>query len=409
MVSAKSPVIAGIIMECNPLHDGHRYILQEARRITGASAVIAVISGDFAQRGIPTVFSKEARTRAILEAGADLCLELPVCCAVSGAEYFARGGVAILRKTGIVTDLVFGSETGDAAALLEQADFLLHEPEDFRALLRKYTAEGLTFPQARTRAATECSAHISLSQTANDVLGTEYVKNLLAAGSSGKPALSFHPIPRITADSATKLRKDMQEKAPSEGMFADDFSGLLLGKLLSIDYDRNRSFCDYADVSEDLSNRIHRLLPSFESWTQFCALLKTRNLTYTSVSRALTHILLDMTKDCLSLCEPSYARVLGCRKESLSLLSEIRKQALLSGSSKAPSRGSGLFLITQKSDADRLRALPEYADAVKSLALDLHASMTYHLAANAKADKNTAAADPGSAAFSDFSKPFIKI
>ena len=69
MVSAKSPVIAGIIMECNPLHDGHRYILQEARRITGASAVIAVISGDFAQRGIPTVFSKEARTRAILEAG----------------------------------------------------------------------------------------------------------------------------------------------------------------------------------------------------------------------------------------------------------------------------------------------------------------------------------------------------
>ena len=144
------------------------------------------------------------REQRLFEPGAE------VCCAVSGAEYFARGGVAILRKTGIVTDLVFGSETGETAALLEQADFLLHEPEDFRALLRKYTAEGLTFPQARTRAATECSAHISLSQTANDVLGTEYVKNLLAAGSSGKPALSCHPIPRITADSATKLRKDMQ-------------------------------------------------------------------------------------------------------------------------------------------------------------------------------------------------------
>ena len=415
--AASSPV-AGIIMECNPFHDGHRYILQEARRITNAQAVIAVISGDFAQRGIPTVFPKEERVRSILEAGADLVLELPVCCAVSGAEYFARGGVQILAATHVVTDLVFGSESWDSNALLRQADFLLHEPGDFRELLRKYTASGLTFPQARTRAALECSAHLSLSDTANDVLGAEYVRNLLAAGSNGTPLFRFHPVRRIPTQSATSIRQEMQQKHPVNGIFTDDFSGLLLGKLLSIDADPDRTFSDYADVSADLSNRIHRLLPSYLSWTQFCSLLKTRNLTYTGVSRALTHILLDMTEDYLDLCRPSYARVLGCRKKALPLLGQIQKNfAADSSFEDEPLRGDRLFLITGKADADRLASLPGSAPARKSLALDLHASLTYDLVrrrktaltGNSDVQKGTASAASGEAVPSEFSKPFLKI
>lgn len=417
-VSAAAPsAVAGIIMECNPFHDGHRYILQEARRITNARAVIAVISGDFAQRGIPTVFSKEERTRSILEAGADLVLELPVCCAVSGAEYFARGGVQILARTHVVTDLVFGSESGDSAALLRQADFLLHEPEDFKDLLHRYTAQGLTFPQARTRAARECSAHLLLSDTANDVLGTEYVRNLLAAGRGGKPLFRFHPVRRITTKSATTLRQEMQESHPDSGIFADDFSGLLLGKLLSIDADPDRTFSDYADISADLSNRIHRLLPSYLSWTQFCGLLKTRNLTYTGISRALTHILLDMTADYLDLCRPSCVRVLGCRREALPLLGEIQKNFAKCAPCEDPLRGDGLFLITGKKDADRLALLPGSAPARKSLALDLHASLTYDLVrrrkraliGNSGIQKDTASADFGEAVPSEFSRPFLKI
>ncbi len=417
--SAAAPsAVAGIIMECNPFHDGHRYILQEARRVTNAQAVIAVVSGDFAQRGIPTVFPKEERVRSILEAGADLVLELPVCCAVSGAEYFARGGVQILTATHVVTNLVFGSESADSAALLRQADFLLHEPDDFKELLRRYTAKGLTFPQARTRAARECSAHLSLSKTANDVLGTEYVKNLLASGRDGQPLLAFHPVRRITAESATSLRQEIQESHPESGIFADDFSGLLLGKLLSIDADPDRTFSDYADVSEDLSNRIHRLLPSYLSWTQFCTLLKTKNLTYTSVSRALTHILLDMTADYLDLCRPSYARVLGCRKKALPLLGQIQKNfAADSSFEDEPLRGDRLFLITGKADADRLSSLPGSASVRKSLALDLHASLTYDLVrrrktaltGNSGAQKDTAFADSSEAVPSEFSKPFLKI
>ena len=414
--AASSPV-AGIIMECNPFHDGHRYILQEARRITNAQAVIAVISGDFAQRGIPTVFPKEERVRSILEAGADLVLELPVCCAVSGAEYFARGGVQILAATHVVTDLVFGSESGDSNALLRQADFLLHEPKDFRELLRKYTASGLTFPQARARAALECSAHLSLFDTANDVLGAEYVRNLLAAGSNGTPLFRFHPVRRIPTQSATSIRQEMQQKHPVNGIFTDDFSGLLLGKLLSIDADPDRTFSDYADVSADLSNRIHRLLPSYLSWTQFCSLLKTRNLTYTGVSRALTHILLDMTEDYLDLCRPSYARVLGCRKKALPLLGQIQKSFAKYAPCGDPLCRNGLFLITGKKDADRLAALPGSAPAQKSLALDLHASLTYELvrrrkgslAGNPGIQKDTASADFGEAVPSEFSRPFLKI
>ena len=101
--------ITGVIMECNPFHEGHRFFLEQARTVTGCDRLIAVMSGDYVQRGEPAILPKEIRARALLEHGADLVLELPLYYACGGAEYFARGAVTLLDRLGAVTDLCFGS------------------------------------------------------------------------------------------------------------------------------------------------------------------------------------------------------------------------------------------------------------------------------------------------------------
>lgn len=388
---------AGIIMECNPFHKGHEYIIKTAMEIAEGGPVIVVMSGDFVQRGIPAVIPKEKRARQVLNAGADLVLELPVCAATAGAERFARGAVTLLARTGVVTDLVFGSESTDTEYLIRCADFLLREPEAFRLLLKEKASSGLSYPAARAAAAAECSDHIRLPKSANDLLGTEYIKILMelnrqdrteregsAAGSlagadrlsdsteseevfAGTLPIRPHAVRRIAADSASALRERMLEEG--SGLSADDFSGLLLEKLLMIDRGYCRcTFTDYLDTGMELANRMHRLLPQFASWTQFCSLLKTRDITYTAVSRALTHILLDITADLSKPAEPLCARVLGCRRKSLSLLKKVQER--------------GLILITGHGDA--VHRLPAGSSAVRSLQLDIGASETWELVCRMK-------------------------
>lgn len=335
------PRIAAILMECNPLHEGHRYILKEARRCTGAEAVIVLLGGDFAQRGIPAIESKELRTRQLLTCGADLVLELPVVYAASSAEYFARGGMEILSQLGIVTDLVFGSESGSLDALLTQAQFLADEPADFQVLLRKLLADGLSYPAARVKAAASCHAPVCLSDTSNDILAVEYLKALLQMPKGTQRAalstpqdrqtaslcgMQIHAVPRISAVSASTLRE--QRRHREDGIFADDFSDILLARLLDIMHDPERSYADYAGVSLDLSNRMERFLPEFVSWSQFCAILKTRNITYSAISRALLHLMLGITKEYDQFQVPSYVRVLGCRQSARHLLGEISTKDL---------------------------------------------------------------------------------
>ena len=105
------------------------------------------------QRGQPAVFSRQVRARAALLAGADLVLELPTPWAVSGAERFARGGVELLKKTGLVTHLAFGSECGDLTAL-QAAEAALSQPE-LMPRIRQLLAQGMAYAPARQQAAEE--------------------------------------------------------------------------------------------------------------------------------------------------------------------------------------------------------------------------------------------------------------
>ena len=129
MNSDFSQHVAGVIAEYNPFHNGHAFHIREAKKRCGASYCIAVMSGDFVQRGGPAIFDKYARTRMALSAGADLVVEMPPIFALASAEDFAACGIALLHHLGVVTHVCFGSECGDTDPLMELARILTGEPE----------------------------------------------------------------------------------------------------------------------------------------------------------------------------------------------------------------------------------------------------------------------------------------
>ena len=308
--------VTGIIAECNPLHEGHAYLIREARARTGADYIIVAMSGDYVQRGAPSILSLQSRAGALLREGADLVLELPLYVSCAGADYFARGGEALLESLGVVTDLVFGSESGDLEALQTAAAKLGEEDEVFKASLRDGLRSGLSFPQARAAAA---GSGVPVSP--NDLLGTEYLKALRASSCSIRP----HAVPRISCRSASEIRAQMLETRRNTDPYLcrDDFSDLLLHAIWSAD-DLSR----YLDVSGDLAQRILNELPKFTTYSAFCEVVKTRNHTYTRISRALLHILLGMTSQTMERFDSSYGlcgwiRPIGFKKSAIPLIREI--------------------------------------------------------------------------------------
>lgn len=335
--------ITGLIAEYNPFHNGHKYHIEQAKAITGADAVIVVMSGDFVQRGMPAILPKHMRAKAALEAGASAVLELPVCYATGSAEYFAYGAVLLLEKLGCVDSICFGSECGDMELLQKAANVLVDEPAEYREALHRFVRAGDSFPLARQKALAAYVSPEVLSEP-NNILGLEYLKALARIGSEMKP----YTIRRVYSQyhdtdlqeefsSATAIRKqilsgnmevlagqvpvkfltDLQEACP---LHANDFS-LLLKYLLLVE--TKESLLAYADVSEDLANRIINRRNQFQNFEQFCLLLKTKEITYSRISRALTHILLGLKNgDDTGI---HYARVLGFCKRDRAVLAQIKR------------------------------------------------------------------------------------
>lgn len=374
-------VVNGVIAEYNPFHNGHQYHLERSRRETGADYVIVVLSSNFTQRGEPAIIDKFTRAKMALECGADLVLELPIAFSAASAEYFAQGGVSILDQLGVVTHLCFGSECGDASVLSRFADILLEEPAAYLKDLKSCLAAGHSYPVARNRAlmdyAPELARYKDVLSSPNNILGIEYVKALKKFGSPiqvhtiQRAGSSYHDRlfgeeycsalaireailsqneshgnskwPDIFAEDGPLLGRDapsknlalqmpkkagrilMESLRETPPVTASDFSQMLLYKLLM---EKDEGYERYLDVTPDLSDRIKNQLENYEGYVPFCDLLKSKNMTYTRISRSLLHVLLDEVKGdvaefVLSKGVP-YARVLGFRKEASPLLSEIK-------------------------------------------------------------------------------------
>lgn len=381
--------IVGLITEYNPFHAGHLYHMQQARELTGADYCVVLMSGSFVQRGEPAIFDKYRRTKAALLAGADLVLEMPVAFSTASAHEFAAYGVALLSAIG-VDAVVFGSECGQIEILKQAAYALNHESAEFQERLRKGLKAGLTYPQARAKALGETQAggtrvenvedfhantdvsnsHIwsSILNSPNNILGIEYLR---AAEDLHSP-MEFYTISRegsgyhedTLADanfpSASAIRgiirnslskdKDLLDILASHlpavthpaytgavPVFVDDFSELLNAAVLQL-----QATFSIADLSPELAARLAKP-PYFPlSFEERIQALKTRQLTYTRVSRALLHLVLGMREEDISRWKEEgyalYARILGFRRQSSPLLSCLHKK-------------SSIPLITKMADA----------------------------------------------------------
>jgi predicted nucleotidyltransferase len=166
--------LTGIICEYNPLHLGHRKQIDFLRH--QGQDVVCVMSGNFVQRGHPAIIDKMCRAKAAVDCGADLVLELPITAALSSAEGFAAGGVAILTR--LCDNLCFGAETADKDSLMNTAKALLSPA--FSPALRQQLDKGLSFPAARQAALSEMGLDARLLETPNNILAVEYCKAILA-------------------------------------------------------------------------------------------------------------------------------------------------------------------------------------------------------------------------------------
>lgn len=372
--------IAGVIAEYNPFHNGHQYHLEQTRALSGADFIIAVISGDFMQRGVPALIHKYARTEMALQNGADLVLELPAVYATGSAEFFAMGAVSLLDRLGSVDFLCFGSECGSLKPLAKIASVLQDEPEEYRSALQIELKKGHSFPKARSLALqgflSGCPGSIDLTSP-NNILGIEYIKALFKRSSRIAPLTlqrqgsGYHDSvlnDSMSFSSASAIRDSIHSRAglsaiqrhvPSSvfqqlqaaygksfPISSNDFSLMLQYRLLleSGNGEGGYGLSHYQDVTSALSGKIRKNLYNYENFEQFCSLLKSKEITHSRISRSLTHILLGITsakmQEYMEKDYIFYARILGFRREAAPLLGILKANAsipLVSKLADAPS------------------------------------------------------------------------
>ena len=339
---------AGIVAEYNPFHAGHALHVRETRRRLEECAVVAVMSGNFVQRGECAVLDKWTRARAALKGGVDLVLELPTVWAASSAEGFARGAAGILEAAGVTTHLSFGSECGDVDKLRQVAACL--DSEIYQAGLRRFLDEGMPFAacrQAVVRGLLGQGLSDLLSQPNNN-LGVEYIRALNALKSRIQPVTVLrrgaghdeggHP----EYPSASFVR----ERIWAGEWPAENPASLTYGERGALAVLRAMSEGDFAalpDCGEGLSQRIFRAVRRGRTLEEVYDLAKTKRYAHARIRRAALWGALGL-RESDRPSGPPYIRVLGANARGREVLREMKAKAALPVVTK-PAHGKGLPLL----------------------------------------------------------------
>jgi predicted nucleotidyltransferase len=349
--------ILGIIVEYNPFHYGHLYHLQTSKELTKCDYTVAVMSGNFVQRGEPAIVDKWKRTMMALKAGVDLVIELPVVYATSTAENFAYGAVKLLDSLKIIDCISFGSEKGELSELIKIAEILLEEPIHYRKALKEYLKTGITFAKARELALKKVTNNNEIEkilQTSNNILAIEYLKALKKIDSSFTPFTikrrgSLYTSLELKGEfaSASSIRKHIFEKGLEDlekyipnfskeilqssfekkqgPVSLEDFSNILI-YLLRNHIPLNHIF----DVSEGLENKIYKASYKTNNIEELIKLIKSKRYTESRIKHILTHLLLKIDKQIFEEFDgPNYIRVLGFNEKGKKVLKEIKKKSSL--------------------------------------------------------------------------------
>ncbi|OQA47932.1 MAG: hypothetical protein BWY46_01640 [Firmicutes bacterium ADurb.Bin300] len=339
----------GIVAEYNPFHNGHKLHLDMTR--SSADFVVAIMSGNFVQRGECAIMPQRARAECALKCGVDLLLSLPLTAAVSGAENFAFSAIYILDALGIVDSISFGSESGNSSLLKEAANSLSDKRLD--SIIKNELKSGKTYAKAR-QAAVEAlygKTIASFLSTPNDILGVEYIKAINKIGSD----MSFISIKRQGAShdgvsvgkykSASQIRKEIYEgKSISESIpqevlpifdkytklckMPPDLSKLEIAVLSELRRKTADDFKKIADISEGLENKLFRAVRASSSLKEVLDNVKSKRYTHSRLRRILLCSFLGITREYTDLVPP-YVRVLGFNDRGQKLLAEINKKSTL--------------------------------------------------------------------------------
>ncbi len=362
----------GLVTEYNPFHNGHLYHLNKAMELTGADISVAVMSGDFVQRGEPAVLDKYTRTSMALNSGVNLVAELPVNYAVSSAESFAAGALKVLDY--IKADsIAFGSESGDIERLSKLAHILCDNEDTLYKEISKYTANGISYAAARQKVVEKLTDKdtAAMLTSSNNILAVEYLKAIIKNNYAIKPYTvqrqgdSYNDTDiRSEYASATALRENLKADNISEYIpvkaglilssntnyiYPDDITEALFTRLLDIlfasNYDKNvfiENVMQYPDVSKEIAGRLYksamdmitRTVPqrseSKDNWAfsfgSLCEHIKTKEVPLSRIKRVLVRITLGLDKKRMEkYTNEPYIRVLGFDKKGQEYLSYIRK------------------------------------------------------------------------------------
>ena len=324
----------GIVAEFNPFHNGHKYLISEAKRRTADGTAVAVMSGAWVQRGEPAITDKHTRARVALENGIDLVLELPAVYSLNTAQRFARGAIATLAATGAVTALAFGSECGDTNTLICAADALLNEPPQVSDTIKKLTKSGMSFAAAREKAFGGLIPDGLLSAP-NDILGIEYIRAMKELGER----FEILAISRLGAAhdgaasdgiaSASELRRmmtnggDVSQYLPRSDFPVYDAAALDAAVISKLRTCGTEYLKTVNDVSEGLENRFISATVGCSTVNELCMLVKSKRYALSRIRRIAYSALLGLTKE-LAQRTPSYIRVLGMNSRGAALLKQIK-------------------------------------------------------------------------------------
>jgi predicted nucleotidyltransferase len=366
--------ISAIISEYNPIHKGHVHHIKRTKELADSDAIICIMSGNYVQRGIPAIIDKWNRTKAALECGADLILELPVVYSLSSAEFFAQGAVSLLSSLGVIDSISFGSEIGDINFIMKIANVLLKEPCELKNKLKLNLDKGYAYPKARSLALinyfteVEGISNNNLSESlnsSNNILGIEYCKSLLKLKSSIKPYTikregSTYNDKDLNSifSSATSIRKyikdnksidELREHMPDKSYellkglkntnYPFVFESLMLPFIKYKYFNHKESLISLPDVSEGLHNRVYEGLLNENSYEDLIGKIKSKRYTYTRISRILCQYFVGFdnypTDELRSQPSP-YCRILGFNKEGMKVLKHIKKNSSIPVYTKLP-------------------------------------------------------------------------
>ena len=352
--------VLGIVCEYNPFHNGHFYHLNESKKITHSDYSIAIMTGNFTQRGDVSIIDKWSKTRMAIESGVDLVIELPTLYAISSAENFANGAIKLLDSLKIVDYLSFGSECEDISVLNDIANVLCAEPDEYKTLLSHELSRGVSFPKAREKALmmylNDVRRFANVLSAPNNILGIEYLKALKRQNSTIKPICvkrkdSNHNDNVISESSnfasGTAIRnaclsnnleklQNIMPKASFEifndnirkGNFVSNISCFDKEIIFTLRKMSTDEIANLPDVSEGLEFALKSAANSCNSVVELLSMVDSKRYTKTRIQRILLYAILGITKKDMQISRTTkpYVRVLGFNDKGRGILSELSKR-----------------------------------------------------------------------------------